>query len=59
MLEKLEDRGIPKEYIKIVEESGIRLKEWFGGFESAQEFVKITVEFLKNHALIPKDVVIR
>ena len=56
MLQKLVKRGIPKEHIDIVEGSGIPLQEWLGGFESAEESVKMTVQTLKKHTLIPKDV---
>lgn len=59
LLQKLEERGIPREHIDIVERSGINLKEWLGGFESAEESVKMTVETLKNHTLLPKNIVIR
>lgn len=58
ILQKLVERGIPKEYIEIVEGSGINLKEWLGGFESVEKSVKMTVETLKKHTLIPKNIVI-
>ncbi len=56
MIEKLEERGIPKEHIDIIKGSGIRMEEWLGGFESSEESVKNTVESLKKHPLMPKDV---
>ena len=59
MLKKLEERGIPKEHMDIVEGSGICLTEWLGGFTSAEESVKQTVELLKKHTLMPKDVTIK
>lgn len=59
LLQKLAERGIPKEHIDIVEGSGINLREWLGGFESAETSVKMTVEALKKHTLIPGDIVIR
>lgn len=59
MVAKLEERSIPKEHIEIIRNSGIRLEEWLGGFESAEESVKESVESLKKHPLMPKDVVIR
>lgn len=59
MLEKLEKRGISKEYIEIIRHSGIRLEEWLGGFESGEESVRDTVKSLRNHPLMPRDVTIR
>lgn len=59
MIEKLEHRGISKEHIEIIRHSGIRLEEWLGGFESSEKSVVETVESLKRHPLIPKDVSIR
>ena len=59
MVAKLESRGIPKEHIDIIRKSGISLEQWLGGFESAEEAVKESVESLKNHPLMPKDIVIR
>ena len=59
MVVKLESRGIPKEHIDIIRKSGISLEQWLGGFESAEEAVKESVESLKNHPLMPKDIVIR
>lgn len=59
MLKKLEERGISKEHMEIVEGSGICLKEWLSGFTSAEESVKQTVELLKKHTLMPKDVIIK
>lgn len=59
MVEKLQQRNISGEHIDIIRRSGIRLEEWLGGFESVEESVENTVESLRNHPLIPKDVTIR
>ena len=59
MVEKLKARGIPEEHIDIIRKSGINLEQWRGGFESAKEAVKESVDSLKNHPLMPKDLVIR
>lgn len=59
MLKKLEERGIPREHMDIVEGSGVNLKEWLGGFPCVEASVKQTVDVLKKHALMPKDVVIQ
>lgn len=59
MLEKLTSRGIPKEHIDIVRRSGIDLNKWLGGFSSSEESVRETVTTLKEHTLMPKDVLIQ
>lgn len=59
MIDKLEERGIPREHIDIIRHSGIHLEEWLGGFDSVEISVRDTVESLKIHPLMPKDVVIR
>ena len=59
MLHKLEERGISKEHIDIIRHSGVHLEEWLGGFESVDISVTDTVESLKIHPLMPKDVIIR
>ena len=59
MVEKLKARGIPEEHIDIIRKSGINLEQWLRGFESVKEAVKESVDSLKNHPLMPKDLVIR
>lgn len=59
MLHKLEERGIPKLHIDIIRHSGIHLEEWLGGFESSETSVRDTVESLRIHPLMPKDITIR
>lgn len=59
MLHKLEERGIPKLHIDIIRHSGIHLEEWLGGFESVEVSVRDTVESLRTHPLMPRDVKIR
>lgn len=59
MLDKLIERNISREHIEIIRHSGIRLEEWLGGFESGEESVRNTVDSLKKHPLMPRDVEIR
>lgn len=59
MLDKLVERNISREHIDIIRHSGVHLEEWLGGFECVKESVKDTVESLKRHPLMPKDVIIR
>lgn len=59
LLDKLVERNISREHIDIIRHSGVHLEEWLGGFECVRESVMDTVESLKRHPLMPKDVVIR
>lgn len=59
LLKELTDRGISQEHIDIIRNSGIDLEGWLGGFECVEQSVKDTVFALRNHPLIPKDIVIR
>lgn len=59
MVKKLEERGVPKEHIEIVRNSGVNIEEWLGGFCNVEESVKDSVERLRKHPLMPKDVIVR
>ena len=59
MLNELKERGIRQEHLDIINHSGIDLENWLGGFESVEQSVEDTVYALKNHPLMPKDIVIR
>lgn len=59
MLNELKRRGIHQEHLDIIRHSGIDLENWLGGFESVEQSVEDTVYALKNHPLMPKDIVIR
>jgi len=59
MLKKLEERNISKEHMDIIRRSGVDLESWLSGFESVEVSVAATVETLKNHPLIPADVLIQ
>lgn len=56
MMEHLVKRGISKETIEMMHYCGVDIEEWLGGFESVECSVAESVEILRNHPLIPKDV---
>lgn len=56
MLAEMRERGVSKEQIEMMNYCGIRLDEWLSGFDDVQEAVSASVELLKHHPLIPKDV---
>lgn len=55
-LEKVVERGISPEVISTLCNAGIDVKKWLHGFNSVEESVKESVELIKNHPLIPKDI---
>jgi carbonic anhydrase len=56
IMEKMVERGIPKERIEMLKYSGIDLENWLKGFESVEESVKHSVNMLKNHPLLPANI---
>ncbi|WP_027624100.1 beta-class carbonic anhydrase [Clostridium lundense] len=55
-LEKILQRGISKDTLSTLENSGINLKNWLHGFDCVTDSVKKSVSIIKNHPLMPKDV---
>jgi carbonic anhydrase len=58
MIKHLTERGISQEQIDMMSYCGIDFKSWLRGFDSVEDSVKETVELLRKHPLIPKDVTI-
>lgn len=56
MMHLMEERGIPKETISLIERCGVDLQKWLTGFEDTPQSVKDTVELVRNHPLVPADV---
>ena len=55
-INKIINRGITKETIETLNNSGIDIKKWLHGFDSVEESVKESVELIKKHPLIPRDI---
>lgn len=55
-IEKAMARGISPEVINTLSNAGIDIKKWLQGFNSVEESIKESVELIKNHPLIPKDI---
>ncbi|MCH5232797.1 MAG: carbonic anhydrase [Muribaculaceae bacterium] len=56
MLHLMEKRGISAETISLVRRCGVDLDKWLSGFEETPAAVKESVELVRNHPLVPKDV---
>ena len=57
-VEKMLTRGIDKNTLGIITNSGIELKQWLHGFDCVEQSVKENVEKIKNHPLVPKDIAV-
>jgi carbonic anhydrase len=56
MLDKARLRGISPEVLGILDNAGLNLRQWLTGFESPQSGVLASVEMIRNHPLLPKDI---
>lgn len=58
LLEKAINRGISKESIDMLFNSGIDVKKWLHGFDSIEESIIDSVSLIKKHPLMPKGIAI-
>ena len=56
MLHIMKERGIPEDHINMMKHCGIDLDKWLEGFEETPKAVKDTVDLIRNHPLMAKDV---
>lgn len=58
ILDKAIKRGISTETISILENGGRDVKKWLHGFDSVEESIEDSVNLVKNHPLVPKDIIV-
>lgn len=56
MLQKIIDRGISHDTINMLNYSGVDLNDWLRGFDDVHETVRHSVDMVRNHPLMVKDV---
>jgi carbonic anhydrase len=56
VIEEMKNRGVSGETLETLNYSGIDVKEWLHGFDNVKDSVAHSVEIVKNHPLMPKDV---
>lgn len=56
VLDKARERGISADTLATLQNAGINLKQWLGGFESAAANVLESVQMLRSHPLLPKTI---
>ena len=59
MLQHMRQRGIQQKDIDFLDYCGFSVKEWLTGFSCVQEAVRKSVELVKDHPLIPKDIAVK
>lgn len=58
VLEKARSQGIRADVMQTVAHSGIDLERWLKGFDHAHEGVVNSVSLIKNHPLLPKEILV-
>ena len=56
LTDKMKERGISEEVFATLENSGIDIKRWLQGFESVEKAIKGSVNVVRKHPLMPKEV---
>jgi len=56
ILQKMKERNIPEEKINMIRYCGVDIDKWMKGFDKIEVSVTETVNLIRNHPLIPKDV---
>jgi Carbonic anhydrase len=56
MLKLMRERGIAPENINLMRHCGIDLDSWLQGFDDTEAAMLETVDLIRNHPLVPKDV---
>lgn len=59
MIHHLIQRGVSQDHIDMMRYCGIDFEAWLRGFDCVESSVEETVDLLRNHSLMPKDVVIK
>jgi carbonic anhydrase len=50
------ERGIPENTISTLRNAGIDLDHWLKGFDNVSDSVRHSVQTIRNHPLMPKDI---
>ena len=56
MIQHMKARGISQESIDLMKYCGIDFDRWLAGFDTVEQSVTDTVDTIRNHPLMPKDV---
>jgi carbonic anhydrase len=56
LIEKMKEHGIEQKNIDLVKYCGVSFDSWLGGFIDLDVTIRQSVEMIRNHPLVPKDV---
>jgi carbonic anhydrase len=56
ILDKAQARGVSPRMIDTLSRAGIDLQKWLTGFERVEDGVRQSVDLVRNHPLLPKDI---
>ena len=56
MMEHMKQRGISQESIDLMKYCGIDFERWLAGFDTVEQSVTDTVETIRRHPLMPRDI---
>lgn len=59
MLHLMRERGIDDEHINLMKHCGIDLDLWLHGFDDTPSAILETVDLVRNHPLMPRDITVR
>lgn len=58
IIEKMKSRGITQQSIDMVKYCGVDFDSWLGGFKNLDMTIIKSVEFARNHPLVPADIMV-
>ncbi len=56
VMRHMTERGISQEQLNMLEYCGVDFNKWIGGFSNTNTAIRQTVDLVRNHPLIPKDI---
>jgi carbonic anhydrase len=58
VLDKARQRGVSPTVLSTIRHAGIDLEKWLAGFERVEDGVNESVEMIRTHPLLPKDIAV-
>lgn len=58
LLDKIHKRGVSHATLSEISDTGVDYNKWLGGFDSPQNAILDTIAQIRNHPLIPDDIVL-
>ena len=56
VIQKARDRGVSDAVLSTLRHAGIDMQQWLRGFDNVQDGVEESVEIIRNHPLLPRDI---